>query len=508
MDRRRNRLFQQPVRPRHTDTLTRDGVSQGSAGYSFDATGNTRQSYEQPLVFDAATDRLVSRVTTGGTHYYRYDRAGNLVTDSVPGVVVAQFNYDALDRLVSVVRNGVLIARYGYDVLGHRIVKRVYSNQTGGTIGYLRMVYTGSNVAFETDSAGTMGLRYTWGPGSDNLLAIQDESGNHYYATSDRLGSIRTLAKRDGTWLLTRRWDPYGNEMTRDSSASFTWGSRLRYGWTGREYDVELGMYYHRARYYSQSLRRFIQEDPVEGSTSPYAYVHGSPLEATDPSGMLDSYESQGFHEYCSIGTCINAYGGVTTNRQSYTVDGMEISMIAASGIPPDAIASAGYAPSLADWVWNSQRAVAGLVLDPSIVNDVARCYRESPTCAGLIREVHGFPFKTEMTRGSLSMTGKADGVTWTWSSPTLDGKWAIESARITIDPSKFAQNPWGTNTTVQIVHELGHVSWDAFLGSMGFYPNGVSEGTAEWYPLLVENQARKEVQNIYPNMKPYRDRY
>jgi hypothetical protein len=50
-------------------------------------------------------------------------------------------------------------------------------------------------------------------------------------------------------------------------------------------------MYYHRARYYAQSLRRFIQEDPVEGSTSPYAYVHGSPLEATDPSGMLDSYE-------------------------------------------------------------------------------------------------------------------------------------------------------------------------------------------------------------------------
>jgi hypothetical protein len=44
------------------------------------------------------------------------------------------------------------------------------------------------------------------------------------------LGRVRSLAKRDGTWLLTRRWDPYGNEMTRDSSASFTWGSRLRYG--------------------------------------------------------------------------------------------------------------------------------------------------------------------------------------------------------------------------------------------------------------------------------------
>jgi YD repeat-containing protein len=59
-----------------------NGVPQRTAGYSFDATGNHRQSHEQPLVFDAATDRLVSRVTTGGTHYYKYDRAGNLVTDA------------------------------------------------------------------------------------------------------------------------------------------------------------------------------------------------------------------------------------------------------------------------------------------------------------------------------------------------------------------------------------------------------------------------------------------
>jgi RHS repeat-associated protein len=199
------------------------------------------------------------------------------------------------------------------------------------------MVYSGSDVSFETDSAGTIGLKYTWGSGSDNLLAIEDEAGNHYYATTDRLGSIRTLAKRDGTWLLTRRWDPYGNEISRDSSASFTWGRRLRYGWTGREYDVELGMYYHRARYYSQSLRRFIQEDPVEGSTSPYAYVHGSPLEATDPSGMMDSYEMRMTDPRWDY----YAHGGGT--QQSATFNGVSISPMAAAGIPQDAIASEGY---------------------------------------------------------------------------------------------------------------------------------------------------------------------
>ncbi len=104
-------------------------------------------------MFDAATDRLVSRVVTSGTHYYTYDRAGNLVTDSVPGVVMAKFNYDALNRLVNVVRNGVLIWRYGYDVLGRRIVKRVYSMQTGADPLYLRMVYTGRQSGSSTPGA-------------------------------------------------------------------------------------------------------------------------------------------------------------------------------------------------------------------------------------------------------------------------------------------------------------------------------------------------------------------
>jgi RHS repeat-associated protein len=170
---------------------------------------------------------------------------------------------------------------------GRRIVKRVYPASGAPNVGYLRMVYSGSNVSFETDSTGTMGLKYTWGPGTDNLIAIQDAAGNHYYATTDRLGSVRTLAGMDGTWLLTRRWSPYGREMTRDSSASFTWGGRLRYGWTGREYDAETGLYFHRARYYSPVMIRFIQEDPVGSGIRPYAYVNGSPLEATDPSGMV-----------------------------------------------------------------------------------------------------------------------------------------------------------------------------------------------------------------------------
>ena len=136
-----------------------------------------------------------------------------------------------------------------------------------------------------------MGLQYTWGAATDDLVAIRDTQGHHYYATTDRLGSVRTLARRDGTWQLTQRFDPHGRPLARDTAASFGLGARLRYGWTGREWDAETGFSYHRARYFDPTSRRWTQEDPIGygGGGNLYAYAGGSPLEARDPSGLIPS---------------------------------------------------------------------------------------------------------------------------------------------------------------------------------------------------------------------------
>ncbi len=68
-------------------------------------------------------------------------------------------------------------------------------------------------------------------------------SGNHFYVVEDKLRSVRGLVKRDGTWVLSQRFGPYGAVVARDTSASGP-GFALRYGWTGREYDAETGWYY------------------------------------------------------------------------------------------------------------------------------------------------------------------------------------------------------------------------------------------------------------------------
>jgi RHS repeat-associated protein len=149
-------------------------------------------------------------------------------------------------------------------------------------------------VAFEADSGagGTIKIwkRYVWGLGTDDLIAVRDSSSGtavHYYAVKDKLGSVRGLVKRDGTWQYSKRFGPYGAEV----EASGT-DVGLRYRWTGREYDAETGFYYFRARYYEPAARRFISEDPIgyAGSPNLYAYVDGKVLDGRDPTGLIVDY--------------------------------------------------------------------------------------------------------------------------------------------------------------------------------------------------------------------------
>jgi RHS repeat-associated protein len=162
----------------------------------------------------------------------------------------------------------------------------VYSSASDGVPGYTRFVYHGDQVAFQADSAGVMGLRFTWGLGTDDLRAATDAAGQHYYVVQDKLGSVRGLLQRDGTWRAGGRFNPYGDLVALDSAGP---KPPIWYAWTGREFDEETGWYYHRARYYSPLVRRFVQEDPIGygGGTNLYAYVEGQALESTDPSGTI-----------------------------------------------------------------------------------------------------------------------------------------------------------------------------------------------------------------------------
>ncbi len=279
--------------------------------YAFDRAGNlsvTTEAGAGAEQFDASTNRLLRRANGASRAWnYSYDAAGNLIqaVDSGTVSITYTYAYDALNRLVRVAQGPTLIARYAYDVLGRRIAKRVYAAATGGTVGFTRFVYHGRQVAFETDSAGsTIGTRYVWGPGTDKLFAFRTSASvtDHYYVATDKLGSVHQIMKRDGTWVMSYAYAPYGRLTTTLGS-----GVTLRYRWTGREYDAETGWYFHRARYYDPGQHRFVQEDPagLAGGENRYAYVGGRVLALRDPSGRWgEAGPPRPFPNPCGNGGC------------------------------------------------------------------------------------------------------------------------------------------------------------------------------------------------------------
>jgi RHS repeat-associated protein len=92
-----------------------------------------------------------------------------------------------------------------------------------------------------------------------------------------------TLKSSSGGIADQYQYGAYGEPPTSPPSSV----NPFRY--TGRYLDAESGLYYYRARYYSTTLGRFLQTDPIgtKDDLDLYTYVENDPLDKTDPSGTF-----------------------------------------------------------------------------------------------------------------------------------------------------------------------------------------------------------------------------
>ena len=155
-------------------------------------------------------------------------------------------------------------------------------------------VYDGEQVILEfvdLDGPGSAAqpvpiVRNLFGPGIDMILAQQQiGTSDTRWLLTDHLGTVRDLASNTGQRLNHLQYDSFGNLLAQSAPTIAT-----RYGFTGRELDTSLGLYYYRARYYSPELGRFLQQDPIAFAGQDenlYRYVFNQPTVHTDPSGKI-----------------------------------------------------------------------------------------------------------------------------------------------------------------------------------------------------------------------------
>jgi RHS repeat-associated protein len=255
-------------RRNYLNGATHPGASQPNESYTYDALGNRVSSHlSATYTYDAA-----NRLTADARFDYTYDADGNLAlrkertTGSVRG-----YTYNTDNLLTKIVDNGTTIATYAYDAFGRRYEKNI----EGQTI---RDVHAGATVLKELDGAGVVTARYTPGVDWDETMAVRRNGATQIFE-ADGLGSVIRIVS-DSTIQAGYTYDSFGrivNHTGRTQPQTFQ----------GREYEVESGLYYYRARYYEPQLGRFLTTDPIglAGGHNLYRFLENNPLRFRDSSG-------------------------------------------------------------------------------------------------------------------------------------------------------------------------------------------------------------------------------
>jgi RHS repeat-associated protein len=166
---------------------------------------------------------------------------------------------------------------YKHDVLGRRVEKKVDGYST-------RYVHDGDHIIAEYDGNNNLLRKYIYGPCIDEpvcMIEVADSNAAYYYHY-DALGSVVALSNSAGDTVQTYEYSVYGEVAVEDANHTNP------YMFAGRRFDIEIGLYYNRARYYNPFTGRFLQADPIGygDGMNMYAYCGNNPVGDIDPWGL------------------------------------------------------------------------------------------------------------------------------------------------------------------------------------------------------------------------------
>lgn len=225
----------------------------------------------------------------------QWDGAGNRLADGT-----SAFAWNIRGLMDTVKRDGAVLGTYGYDALGRRNLKVAGGRRTVFVYDGWQCVWqkvTGSGT--DTTKAFVyanyidepVNMVRKWGSSTDTLWYMQGNNFN-VEALTDRTGAIveRYEYTPYGKVTIFTGAGPDGKWLTADDVVSSTSARGNSLTFQGRELDVETGLYYFRARYYSTWLGRFMSRDPIRlggGDHNIYRFVFDNPLRFQDPTGFV-----------------------------------------------------------------------------------------------------------------------------------------------------------------------------------------------------------------------------
>ena len=229
--------------------------------YSYDAMWN-RDNYDV---------NVLNQYTSFSGTTFVYDKAGNLTNNGK-----FSFVYDYKNRLIQATNIETWnTIKYEYDVLWRRVSEEKVDSLK-------EFIYANNDIVSEylTSSWATSVTEFVYSNNIDDVL-VSFKAEETYFYHKDHIRTVMWVSNNNWVLVDSYEYDSFWNLVDFESTI---WNTRL---FTWREYDVDTGLYYNRARYYDPVMGRFISRDPIDvgDDVSLYRYVSNNPLSYSDPMG-------------------------------------------------------------------------------------------------------------------------------------------------------------------------------------------------------------------------------
>ena len=249
--------------------------------FAWDANGNPVRA--------GVTVGTGNRVLSDETSTYAYDAEGNRTrkTDKATGGYT-EYVWDHRNRLTGATEHtssGTVTGTqsYRYDDFGWKVGATRDADGAGGQAAVTESyIHDRDDISMVFNGSGQLTELMLHGPGMDAVLS--EQRGNQLrWSLADHQNSVRDVVGANGQAIDHIVYDSFGKISSQTQA-----GQSPRFGYTGRELDMQTGLMDYRARWYDNSLGRFVSRDPIgfaAGDANLYRYVSNRPLDRMDPTG-------------------------------------------------------------------------------------------------------------------------------------------------------------------------------------------------------------------------------
>ncbi|MDW3191990.1 MAG: DUF6443 domain-containing protein [Cytophagales bacterium] len=204
------------------------------------------------------------------TEEYKYDKNGNMTSDSNKGITNIQYNYLNLPQRVTM--NTGQSINYTYDATGVKHLK---------TFNGKEWTYDGVFHYEKEPSEGSAQLEFI--QHAEGRALKNQSSWNYHYNVADHLGNIRVTVSENGSVMQRDAYYPFGGTFNHSAISP-----ENLYKYNGKEEQKETGWLDYGFRMFDPWLGRWNHIDPLAEdfyTQSPYHYAYNNPVNFIDPDG-------------------------------------------------------------------------------------------------------------------------------------------------------------------------------------------------------------------------------